>query len=284
MTKTTNPSAETESNQISTDQKIAMITGSSSGIGLAIATGLAKQNWFVILHGRTHSEKLRRAQHQIESMGGRTAALAADFCSQESLEPFVQAAWQVAGRIDAWINNAGGDVLTGSWPHRSLSEKMDYLLKVDVASTLLLSRLVGKRMQTAAGTAAATAAELEHESGRFSILNMGWDQAFQGMAGESGELFAATKGAVMAMTLSLAQSLGPQVRVNCLAPGWIRTAWGQGASEYWLERARRESLMARWGTSEDVADVATFLCSQSARFISGQIIPVNGGFRFSPES
>jgi 3-oxoacyl-[acyl-carrier protein] reductase len=112
------------------------------------------------------------------------------------------------------------------------------------------------------------------------ILNIGWDQAEQGMAGESGEMFAAVKGAVMAFTRSLAQSLAPEVRVNCLAPGWIRTAWGEKASDYWQERAARQSLLGRWGTPEDVAKAAVLLASPAAEFINGQVIPVNGGFQY----
>ena len=82
----------------------------------------------------------------------------------------------------------------------------------------------------------------EGAPGSCCIINMGWDQAQGGMAGDSGEMFAAIKGAVMAFSMSLAKSLAPQVRVNCLAPGWIKTRWGDQASEYWQQRAVRESL------------------------------------------
>ena len=109
------------------------------------------------------------------------------------------------------------------------------------------------------------------------ILNMGWDQAESGMEGDSGEMFAAVKGAVMAASQSLAKSLAPEVRVNCLAPGWIRTDWGRNASAEWQERARRESLLGRWGEPEDVARVACFLASPAAAFINGQIVHINGG-------
>ena len=101
------------------------------------------------------------------------------------------------------------------------------------------------------------------------------------MSGDSGEMFATTKGAIHAMTRSLAQSLAPEVRVNCLAPGWIKTKWGESASENWSQRAQSESLMNRWGTPEDVAKVAAFICTDDGEFVSGQVIPVNGGFRFS---
>ena len=108
---------------------------------------------------------------------------------------------------------------------------------------------------------------------------MGWDQAETGMEGDSGELFAATKGAIMAFTRSLALSLAPTVRVNALAPGWIKTAWGEGASQPWQDRVLRETPLARWGTPEDVAQVACFLVSPAADFVTGQIIRVNGGLR-----
>jgi 3-oxoacyl-[acyl-carrier protein] reductase len=109
------------------------------------------------------------------------------------------------------------------------------------------------------------------------IVNVGWDQAEHGMAGDSGEMFAAAKGAVMAFTRSLAKSLAPRVRVNCVAPGWIKTTWGETASEYWQARAVAESLLARWGTAEDVARVVRFLAGPDAAFVTGQIVNVNGG-------
>ena len=116
-----------------------------------------------------------------------------------------------------------------------------------------------------------------HKRGEGAIVNIGWDQAEHGMGGASGELFSASKGAVMAFTKSLARSLAPAVRVNCVAPGWIKTAWGNEASQYWQERAREESLLGRWGTPEDVAEAVAFLASPAAGFITGHVLPVNGG-------
>jgi 3-oxoacyl-[acyl-carrier protein] reductase len=97
------------------------------------------------------------------------------------------------------------------------------------------------------------------------------------MEGDSGELFAASKGAVMAFSKSLALSLAPTVRVNCLAPGWIRTAWGEGASSAWQERVLRETPLHRWGTPEDVASVARWLASPAAGFLTGQVVRIDGG-------
>ena len=71
--------------------------------------------------------------------------------------------------------------------------------------------------------------------------------------------------------------LAPAVRVNCLAPGWIKTSWGENVDGYWDDRARGESLVDRWGTVKDVANAAEFLASDAAAFINGQILPINGG-------
>jgi 3-oxoacyl-[acyl-carrier protein] reductase len=81
----------------------------------------------------------------------------------------------------------------------------------------------------------------------------------------------------MSFTRHLAVALAPEVRVNCIAPGWIRTAWGEQASSPWQERGHRETPLQRWGTPEDIAHVARFLASPAAAFLTGQTIRVNGG-------
>jgi len=81
----------------------------------------------------------------------------------------------------------------------------------------------------------------------------------------------------MAFSKSLAVTLAPEVRVNCLAPGWIRTAWGTGASSRWQDRVQKETPLGRWGTPEDVAAVTRWLVSPAAQFVTGQIIRINGG-------
>lgn len=245
-----------------------MVTGSSSGIGRAIALQLADAGADVIVHGRSDRDDAEQVAGEIASRGRQSQVILADLADPAAQDSLVELAWQWRGPVDVWVNNAGADVLTGGEKH-SFDQKLDQLWRVDVVATVRLSRLAGGKMK---------------QRGQGVILNIGWDQAEQGMAGESGELFSATKGAVMAFTRSLAQSLAPEVRVNCIAPGWIRTAWGETASEYWQRRARHESLLGRWGTPEDVAQVARFLASPAASFLSGQVIPVNGGFRFGDSS
>lgn len=240
----------------------AVVTGSSSGIGRAIALELARGGADVLVHCRSSRAAAETVAAEIRALG-RVADVAqfdlADEAEQDALLEFA-CKWNTG--FDLWINNAGVDVLTGEAAMWTFERKLAALWQVDVVATLRLSRIAGQQMQASGGGV---------------ILNMGWDQAASGMAGDSGELFAATKGAVMAATRSLAKSLAPRVRVNCLAPGWIKTEWGEHASAAWQQRAVRESLLARWGTPEDVARVARFLCSPAAEFITGEIVPINGG-------
>ena len=102
--------------------------------------------------------------------------------------------------------------------------------------------------------------------------------AHYGMGATVGTVIA-TKGAIMAFSKSLARSLAPTVRVNCVAPGWIKTKWGEKAPEHWQQIAKGQSLSGRWGTPEDVARAVRFLASPAAGFITGCVLPVNGGLR-----
>jgi 3-oxoacyl-[acyl-carrier protein] reductase len=250
--------------------KTAFVTGSSSGIGRAIAMELAAAGADVAVHARANRAAADESAHQVRALGRRSEVFLCDLAAGATHEPLVEEAWNWSGGVDIWVNNAGADVLTGEAARLSFHQKLDLLWKVDVAACVHLSRAVGRRMK-----------ERSSESGAAAIINIGWDQVEFGMEGDSGEMFAAVKGAVTAFTRSLAKSLAPQVRVNCVAPGWIQTAWGENASEYWQSRAIRESLLGRWGTPEDVARAVRFLASPDAAFITGQILPVNGGYRGS---
>lgn len=240
----------------------AVVTGSTSGIGRAIAAEFARAGADVVVHGVRNVSSAEALATELRSLGRRSSVVLADFSDESSLAAFVDRCWAELGGIDIWVNNAGADLLTGEGAKLNFDDKLQRLFEVDVRSTLLLSRLVGQRMLTAGGG---------------TILNIGWDQAERGMAGDSGELFSAAKSAIMGFTRSLAMSLAPTVRVNCLAPGWIRTKWGEGASELWQERVLRETPLKRWGAPEDIASAARFLVSREASFITGQIINVNGG-------
>jgi 3-oxoacyl-[acyl-carrier protein] reductase len=216
----------------------------------------------VVIHGRASRDAAERVAAEARDQGVRTHVLMADLADRDAGDRLVNEAWGLWDGLDAWLHVAGADTLTGPAAKLPFDDKLDRLLAVDVVATMRLCRAIGGRMKARGGGA---------------IVTMGWDQAETGMEGDSGELFAATKGAIMAFTRSLALSLAPTVRVNALAPGWIKTAWGESASSSWQERALRETPLARWGTPDDVAQVARFLVSPDSAFLTGQILRINGG-------
>ncbi len=236
--------------------------GSTSGIGRAVALALAGAGADVIIHGRTSRASAEAVATDVRAKGVRAAVLMVDLADRAAGDRLVDDAWALWGGLDAWLHFAGADTLTGAAAQLPFDAKLDLLWSVDVTATIRLCRAVGGRMK---------------EQGSGAIVTTGWDQAETGMEGDSGELFAATKGAIMAFTRSLALSLAPTVRVNTLAPGWIKTAWGAGASPTWHDRVLKETPLARWGTPQDVAEVACFLVSPAAAFVTGQVIRVNGG-------
>jgi len=240
----------------------AVVTGSTSGIGKAIALELAAGGADVLVHGRRSEPAALAIVDALRARGVQSRAIMADLRDAAQCRELAETAWKELERIDIWVNNAGADTLTGDAARWPFERKLAELLAVDVTATMLLSRDIGQRMRIA---------------GSGTIVNIGWDQAETGMEGDSGQLFGAGKAAVMAFTKSLALTLAPQVRVNCVAPGWIQTAWGTSASTVWQERVQRETPLVRWGLPEDVARAVRCLVSPAANFITGQVIRVNGG-------
>lgn len=242
--------------------KRALVTGSTSGIGRAIAKALAEDGAWVVVHGRRSEAAAEETVKLLRESEVATDVVMADLRDLAACDRLCAAAWEQWGGLDVFVANAGADTLTGEAAGWSFDRKLEELWAVDVKATVRMARDLGGRMKAAGGGV---------------VLTVGWDQAERGMEGDSGQLFAAAKGAVMAFTRSLAVDLAPVVRVNCLAPGWIRTAWGERASEAWQQRAVREAPLARWGTPEDVAGAARWLASPAAAFVTGQIVRINGG-------
>jgi 3-oxoacyl-[acyl-carrier protein] reductase len=180
----------------------------------------------------------------------------------EEVRRLAEAALAAHGRVDIWVNNAGADILTG--PARSLApeEKLRRLLAVDLMGTYHGSR--------------AAAAAMGGRGG--SIINIAWDHVLHGYPSEYGVLFGAAKGGVLGLSMSLARQLAPAIRVNVLAPGWIKTAWGaEGAGAGLEAKIVGMTPLARWGLPEEVAAAAVFLAGDAAGFITGQVLAVNGG-------
>ncbi len=261
------------------------MTGASSGIGRQIAIGLARQHGShgsearsadretaaskLVIHYRKNQRGAEETAAAVESSGATTRLVQADICQAEQRRRLLDESWDFLGPPTTWVNNAGADVLTGEFRHESFAEKLRRLIETDVLGTIELSRQVIQRW-----TGDISSGEAQPPSMTF----IGWDQAPLGMEGDAGQMFGPVKAAVMAFANSLAQEVGPNIRVNTVAPGWIKTAWGETTDSYWDGRAQRQSLMNRWGTPDDVARAVCFVADPDNTFCSGQTIQVNGGW------
>jgi 3-oxoacyl-[acyl-carrier protein] reductase len=243
--------------------KVVVVTGGSSGIGRAIAVRCAAAGADVLISYRRNRRGADEVAGELAATGRRVEVLQADIAREEDIATLAREARGRFGRVDVWINNAGADILTGEATRLTPLQKLDLLLAVDVRGTILASW---------------AAAKLMREQGRPGvIINMSWDHVHLGMAGENPVLYSAAKGAVMSFSKSFAREVAPDIRVNILAPGFIETAFGQDANPRFRDAVIELTPLKRWGTPDDVAAAALFLASDEAKFMTGQMIVVNGG-------
>ena len=251
---------------------VAVITGASSGIGQAIAIEFARRHANLILTCQKNMTGLSETISQIRALPEPPTDLlgiVSNIDDENSNRGLVNAAFDRHGYVDVWVHAAGADVLTGQARELTFSEKLAKLWATDVHGTFILSRMVAKRML----------AQPKHEDRLPSMVHIGWDQSEHGMEGDSGQYFSATKAAIAAFSKSLAKSVAPHIRVNCIAPGWVQTEWGKKASDPWQQRATGESMLGRWGRSDDIARVVAAISFGDGAFINGQTIAVNGGWQ-----
>ncbi|PYP69782.1 MAG: 3-oxoacyl-ACP reductase [Gemmatimonadetes bacterium] len=244
--------------------KVVLVTGASSGIGRAIALACAEAGADVTVTYRTRQQGATALAGAIQQLGRRAHVVQADTAEPQDVERLARDARVAFGRVDAWINNAGADILTGSTASRSRLEKLDLLLAVDLRGTILASWAAVELMR-------------EQPVGGV-IINMSWDHVLVGgMKGEYAQVFCAAKGGVYSFSRALARSVAPHIRVNVLGPGWVETAYGSALDSEVKRRITETIPLGRWATPEDVAHAAVYLASDAASYITGQMLMVNGG-------
>jgi 3-oxoacyl-[acyl-carrier protein] reductase len=243
------------------DGKVVLVTGASSGIGAAIAVGCAREGADVALTYRANTAGADETAGRVRALGRRAEVLRADIAQDEEIAALARALGERFGVVDAWINNAGADILTGAGGRLSRLEKLDRVLAVDLRGTVMASWAAVEMMRERGGV----------------ILNMSWDHVGFGMEGENPILYSAAKGGIASFSKSLARAVAPRIRVNILAPGFIETAFGEQANQGWHREVAERTPLRRWGVPDDLVGAAIFLASDESRFITGQMIMVNGG-------
>jgi 3-oxoacyl-[acyl-carrier protein] reductase len=244
------------------DHKVVLVTGASSGIGRAIALRCARAGADIALTYRGNQAGAEATAGEIQSLGRRVEVIRTDISRREDIDALVRRLKTSFPRVDVWINNAGADILTGDGGKLDRLQKLDLVLAVDLRGTVLASW---------------AAVELMRAQGGGAIINMAWDHVMAGMKGENPGLYSAAKGGIASFSKSLARDVAPDIRVNILAPGFIETAFGEGADPKFRQKVIELTPLGRWGTGDDVAAAAVFLASDGAAFLTGQMISVNGG-------
>ena len=237
----------------------ALVTGGSRGIGRATALLLARSGADIALTYHTRGQDAEVTVDEVEALGRRAFAFGGDLADPAVVERIMSEVQRQLGRLDIFVANAGiwpaeevrlASITTERW-HRTVEANLD---------SVFLSTRAALRLMRAGG--------------RVVIVSS--------TAGQRGEAFhadyAATKGALISMTKSLAVECAPDVVVNCVAPGWVDTEMSLPA--FGLDnrdRIRRSIPLQRIATAEDIAGPILFLCSDLARHVTGEVLNVNGG-------
>ena len=240
--------------------KTVVVTGAGRGIGRELVLGFAQQGATVLVHYAHARREAEEVVRQIEVLGGRALLAQADVSVSAEVTRLVDEARTKLGPIDVWVNNAGASVNSVETRGLSEEERFERVMSVDVMGAWNCCR-----------------AAAEHMRDGGCILNIGWDHALDGAPGFVGQLYATSKGAVIAMSRGLARELAPRVRVNCIAPGWIENEWARSRPESFRKKIEQRIPVGRWGSGADIVAAALFLASPSASFITGQMLVVDGG-------
>ncbi len=239
--------------------KVALVTGGTRGIGRAIVLDLAANGADIALNYHKSAELAMEFAETIRSMGRRALVVQADVSSFDDAQAMVQKVLDEFGRLDILVNNAGMNWDGVIW--KMTEEQWDRIIGVDLKGTFNYTRAV---------------APLFRQQGFGKIVNI---TSINGLRGKFGQTnYSAAKAGVIGFTKACARELGPyNVNVNAVAPGLIETEMVKEAPEQVREMALAEIVMGRLGLPEEVAYVVTFLCTEKARHITGQVIQVDGG-------
>ena len=241
-------------------EKIALVTGASRGIGRAIATELARRGWAVAIGYRARRDKAKELAQQLTEAGCRAMICQADVSRREEVEAMVRRVEENFGPVSLLVNNAG---IAGQSLFQELTEERWHeFFSVNVDGAFYASRAVLPHM-------------LHEHTGCIVNISSIW-----GQRGASCEVaYSATKAALIGLTRSLAAELAPShIRVNCVAPGVIRTDMLDELPEELLPQLAEQTPLGRLGTPEDIAAAVAFLADPAAGFITGQVLTCDGGF------
>lgn len=242
--------------------KTALITGGASGIGLAAATLFARCGATVAINDLPDNAALEKSIEALTAEGLQVIAAPADIADPGQVNAMVQGACKTLGHLDYLLNNAGTAGTSSPIP----------LADLDALTEDFWERLLGLNLVGPFRCIRAAAGHLKAAGG--AVVNTASVAALGGLG--SSAAYAASKAGLVSLTRSLARGLGPEVRVNAVAPGYVRTPWTARFGLEWEAATVVRTALNRAGTPEDVAETMLFLCA-GADYITGQTIVVDGG-------
>nr|MDE5809469.1 3-oxoacyl-[acyl-carrier-protein] reductase [Muribaculaceae bacterium] len=239
--------------------KTALITGAARGIGKAIALKFASEGANIAFTDIVIDENGKATEAEIAALGVKAKGYASDASNFEATKEVIAEIQKDFGRIDILVNNAG--ITKDGLMLRMSEEQWDRVININLKSAFNFTRNVLPVM-------------FSQRSG--SIINMASVVGVHGNAGQAN--YAASKAGMIALAKSIAQEMGPRgIRANAIAPGFIETAMTAALSDEIREEWKKKIPLRRGGKPEDIADVATFLASDLASYVTGQVIQVDGG-------
>ena len=240
--------------------KVAIVTGSARGIGRAIALKLAEVGADIVVNDiAAAAEALESTANEIRALNRKALAVTADVSSSPDVARLIETAASTMGRIDILVNNAG--VTRDQLLMRMTDEDWDTVLNIDLKSAFLCTRAVLRHM-------------MKQRWGR--IISIASVVGIMGNAGQAN--YAAAKAGVIGLTKSIAKEVGSRgITANAIAPGFIETRMTEQ-----LDEKQRQALLQRIplgsiGTPRDVAEAVAFLASEEAKYITGQVLGIDGG-------
>lgn len=239
--------------------KTAIVTGGSRGIGKAIALKLAELGANIVVNYTRNPQRAEEVVQAIEGMGKKAMAVKADVSNKDEIDELIKVTEEKFSTIDILVNNAG--ITKDTLFMRMKEEDWDSVIDINLKGTYNCTKTVIKKM-------------IKQKSGR--IINMASVVGITGNIGQAN--YAASKAGIIGFTKSIAKELATRgIHVNAVAPGFIQTDMTDVLSDEIKDQIIDKIPMKQLGKPEDVANVVAFLCSDEARYITGQVINVDGG-------
>ncbi len=239
------------------DGQVAIVTGSSRGIGKAIATALAREGCAVVVNYLHSLIEAQETANEIRRFGAKAAVVQADVSKSADVQRLVGTTLDTWGRVNILVNNAG--IYLHAPLDRLTEEKWDSLLDTNLRGVYLCSQAVAQPMRA---------------QGSGSIVNIASTAGM--LAASRSPAYSVSKAGIMALTRSLAEWFAPNVKVNTVAAGWIEGGLSSGMADDMKRKIELQTPLKRFGRADEIANIVCFLVSED-HFMTGQVICADGG-------